>query len=217
MHALATVPEAAPPGVVTVTGAAAPARAARELAAARVEVGRLHRSPGLVGCPAPAPLSGGEQARRPRVRAIYGRDALAAAPGTRALRRAQHAGEEVRVVARTPLDLVLVDRRVALLPAGDAVVVVGRSRLLDALVETFETTWDRGAAAAAAAGASGMPDDEEREILTLIAAGLKDQAIARAVGMSQRTLRRRIARLLAELGAETRFQAGMLAERRGWL
>jgi DNA-binding NarL/FixJ family response regulator len=37
------------------------------------------------------------------------------------------------------------------------------------------------------------------------------------MGLSLRTVRRRIAELMIELGADTRFQAGAEAVRRGWL
>jgi DNA-binding NarL/FixJ family response regulator len=35
--------------------------------------------------------------------------------------------------------------------------------------------------------------------------------------MSLRTVRRRVAEVMAELGADSRFQAGVEATRRGWL
>lgn len=56
---------------------------------------------------------------------------------------------------------------------------------------------------------------EDRRLLALLAAGLKDDAIARQLGTSPRTLRRRLRHLLDELNAETRFQAGAQASRRG--
>ncbi|MEU6781427.1 helix-turn-helix domain-containing protein [Nonomuraea angiospora] len=56
---------------------------------------------------------------------------------------------------------------------------------------------------------------EDRRLLALLAAGLKDDAIARQLGTSPRTLRRRLRLLLDELNAETRFQAGAQASRRG--
>jgi len=61
------------------------------------------------------------------------------------------------------------------------------------------------------------PTPEEHAMLTLIGAGLKDEVIARQLGMSARTLRRRSQDLMAELGAANRFQAGAEAARRGWL
>lgn len=55
---------------------------------------------------------------------------------------------------------------------------------------------------------------EDRRLLALLAAGLKDDAIARQLGTSPRSLRRRLRHLLDQLNAETRFQAGAQASRR---
>jgi DNA-binding MarR family transcriptional regulator/DNA-binding CsgD family transcriptional regulator len=60
-------------------------------------------------------------------------------------------------------------------------------------------------------------DAETRELLSLLAAGLTDTAIARAQGWSARTTQRRVQRLMSSLGATTRFQASLEASRRGWL
>ncbi|MCW2892937.1 MAG: hypothetical protein JWO75_2426 [Actinomycetia bacterium] len=61
------------------------------------------------------------------------------------------------------------------------------------------------------------PDEEMRGLLTLLAVGLTDAAIARNLGWSVRTTQRRIQRLMQVLGASTRFQASLAAARRGWL
>ncbi|MEU9130595.1 helix-turn-helix transcriptional regulator, partial [Kitasatospora sp. NPDC048540] len=45
-------------------------------------------------------------------------------------------------------------------------------------------------------------------IMELLAAGLKDESIARRLGMSLRTTRRHIADIMEELDAASRFQAG---------
>ncbi|MFJ9712968.1 hypothetical protein [Streptomyces sp. NPDC101234] len=58
--------------------------------------------------------------------------------------------------------------------------------------------------------------DEDRSLLALMAAGLKDEAIARRLGWSPRAMRRRVSALLTRLGATNRFQAGAIAARRGW-
>ena len=48
--------------------------------------------------------------------------------------------------------------------------------------------------------------------------GAKDEQIARSLGVSLRTVRRRMADLFEELGVESRFQAGVEAVRdAGWL
>ena len=64
---------------------------------------------------------------------------------------------------------------------------------------------------------SPAPPAQDAHLLALMAAGLKDEVVARQLGLSLRTVRRRIARLMDELGADTRFQAGIEAARRGWL
>ncbi|MFI1655800.1 helix-turn-helix domain-containing protein [Streptomyces sp. NPDC020472] len=54
-----------------------------------------------------------------------------------------------------------------------------------------------------------------RALVGLLAEGAKDEVIARRMGISLRTCRRHIAAPLEELGAESRFQGGALAERAG--
>ena len=54
-------------------------------------------------------------------------------------------------------------------------------------------------------------------VLAGLASGLTDDAHAARLGMSVRTCRRHIAVLFELLGAESRFQAGVLAAQRGLL
>ncbi|HEU5333545.1 MAG TPA: helix-turn-helix domain-containing protein [Actinocrinis sp.] len=61
------------------------------------------------------------------------------------------------------------------------------------------------------------PDPQTRMLLSLLAAGLTDKSIARAMGWSERTAQRRIQQLMITLNAVTRFQASLMAVRRGWL
>jgi DNA-binding CsgD family transcriptional regulator len=64
---------------------------------------------------------------------------------------------------------------------------------------------------------SDQPDEETRTLLSLLAAGLTDAAIARAQGWSERTTQRRVQQLMKRLDAVTRFQASLMAVKRGWL
>jgi hypothetical protein len=57
-------------------------------------------------------------------------------------------------------------------------------------------------------------DGVDHELLDLLGTGMKDEAIARELGIGVRTLGRRLAALLEALGARTRFQAGLQASRR---
>jgi DNA-binding NarL/FixJ family response regulator len=94
--------------------------------------------------------------------------------------------------------------------------------MLMALESLFETHWERGVPlldSEPPAGDDDLPqtDPATRSLLTLLASGLTDAAIARAQGWSERTTQRRLHRLMSELGAATRFQACFTAMRRGWL
>ncbi|APU16803.1 MULTISPECIES: helix-turn-helix transcriptional regulator [Actinoalloteichus] len=64
---------------------------------------------------------------------------------------------------------------------------------------------------------SAVVIDSDQRLLTLLAAGLKDEAIARQLGVSTRTVSRRVADMLDVLNSRTRFQAGVMAQRQGWL
>ncbi|MFH8386341.1 winged helix-turn-helix transcriptional regulator [Kitasatospora sp. NPDC018058] len=136
--------------------------------------------------------------------------------------RMVEAGEQARTLDEPPLKLALGDDDLAIitLPADDRDGVVSLlirpSSLLHALAAVFETLW-RLAVPATIAGVDLRIDERDRRILTLMASGATDDAIARRLGLGRRTVVRRVSTLLAHLGATTRFQAGVQAARRGWL
>ncbi|MFI9158956.1 hypothetical protein [Kitasatospora aureofaciens] len=136
--------------------------------------------------------------------------------------RMVEAGEQARTLDEPPLKLAIGDEDLAIvtLPADgrDGVVslLVRPSGLLNALAAVFETLW-RLAVPATVAGVDLRIDERDRRILTLMASGATDDAIARRLGLGRRTVVRRVSTLLAHLGATTRFQAGVQAARRGWL
>ncbi|URM88771.1 helix-turn-helix domain-containing protein [Streptomyces sp. MRC013] len=105
-------------------------------------------------------------------------------------------------------------------PSGD--VILHSARLADSFVQVFDHHWATGHSAVSARcpGTGGAPEDyspREREVLALLAAGAKDEAIARRLGCSERTLRRLLTSLVAKLGADSRFAAGVRAVRLGLL
>ena len=63
----------------------------------------------------------------------------------------------------------------------------------------------------------GRPDAQARLILELLDAGLKDEAIARQLGVSLRTVQRAVRLVSLTLGVQSRFQLGAEATRRGWI
>jgi DNA-binding CsgD family transcriptional regulator len=79
---------------------------------------------------------------------------------------------------------------------------------------------DEGLAASGGAATGGSrrpPSADERDLVALVAAGATDEVVAQRLGVSVRTVRRRLHELLAELGATNRFHAGVEASRRGWI
>lgn len=53
--------------------------------------------------------------------------------------------------------------------------------------------------------------------MAFVVKGMSDRSIARQLGMSVTTVRRRVRRFCTRLGVSTRIEAGMEARRRGWL
>jgi len=159
-----------------------------------------------------------------RCRGIYAPEALDYPGALAALHEAIAAGEQARV-CEVPLKLAIADRAAAILPLTrepgtmvDSALLVHTSTLLDALIQLFELLWQRAVPMSAgnAAGAS-TAERQDQQLLTLLAAGLKDEAIARQLGVSLRTVHRRTGDLLERIGARTRFQAGLQAARLGLL
>ncbi|MGW0519576.1 LuxR C-terminal-related transcriptional regulator [Crossiella sp. NPDC003009] len=132
------------------------------------------------------------------------------------------AGEQARTMEDLPMKLVIGDDELAVVTleadSGPGVValLVRTSSLFTALSNTFETLW-KLAVPVSAAGVDAPEDPRDRQILTLMAIGATDDAIARRLNLSRRTVVRRVAVLQERLGATTRFQAGVQAARRGWL
>jgi DNA-binding CsgD family transcriptional regulator len=167
-------------------------------------------------------------ARGVTVRAAYAVEALDVPGYSEALHRVVTLGEQARVLPRVPMKMIVVDRREAILPlTGNAegmrttAALVRRSGLIDALEELFEAHWAQATPIFAGTGPQGPShpeiSDEDRTLLQLLNAGLKDDAIARQLDLSQRTYRRRVTDLMRRLGATSRFQAGTQAMRKGWL
>jgi sugar-specific transcriptional regulator TrmB len=139
------------------------------------------------------------------------------------LRNSTLAGERYRVVPSLPFKLIIVDRRIAILPLtvtkpDGNVLLVRASTLLDALAAVFDMFWERAAPITFSTTSASRIGDPARglsreadEVLPLLAAGLNDKSIAHQLDYSVRTLERRIVELMESLGARTRFQAGWLA------
>ena len=131
-------------------------------------------------------------------------------------------GERARVVAGVPVKLVISDRAEAIVssPADferGLAYVLRPSSLLDLASGLFEATWDRALPLNRTGRTDAPIDDTDRQLLGLLATGATDEVIARTFGWSIRTVQRHLHEIMRRVGAQTRFQAGMEAVRRGWV
>ncbi|MCX5096039.1 TrmB family transcriptional regulator [Streptomyces sp. NBC_00365] len=146
------------------------------------------------------------------------------------------AGEVARAVPVLPLRMAIADRSVAILPLAASgtsrnprelrAAVVRESSLLDALIALFEHHWEIGAPlrvteegqiGGAGTKDAASPVGEDRHLLSLMVAGMTDEAIAGQLRVSKRTVQRRIQGLMSLAGVATRMQLGWHAARRDWL
>jgi DNA-binding NarL/FixJ family response regulator len=95
-------------------------------------------------------------------------------------------------------------------------ILIRQQSIVQVLTAWFDQLWDSATAVAMLDRGEARPD-LRRLLLAQLARGAKDEQIARTLNISLRTVRRRIAALMTELGVDTRFQAGVEAVRRGWL
>jgi sugar-specific transcriptional regulator TrmB/DNA-binding CsgD family transcriptional regulator len=158
-----------------------------------------------------------------RFRTLYTRRQLADDAMRDYMHMMREHGAEVRIADTLPHRLVIFDRTVSFLPVDPrrpsvGALVVREPAITANLVMLFESLWS-GAQDIEEALRSGAPAASEldRSVLMLISSGVKDEAAARQLGISDRTYRRHVADILVRLGAASRFQAGVEAVRRGWL
>ena len=157
-----------------------------------------------------------------RYRNVIETDALEIPGNLKRIRRHIEEGEHTRVAASLPLKMVIVDRRIAIIPlhldrAGSPALLVRSSSLLDSLCQLFELIWERASPVplagdtATLAESATRPSGDAELLVPLLASGLNDKAIAHELGISARTLDRRIVEFMRGVNARTRFQAGWAA------
>ncbi|WP_051451342.1 LuxR C-terminal-related transcriptional regulator [Actinospica robiniae] len=135
-------------------------------------------------------------------------------------------GAEVRVAPVIPMRIILIDRTAAVVGHVQKslpyeMFVIREPGILSPLHEYFKLSW---AAAeplmqpdVKEASPEAPPTSQELALLQLLASGSIDEAAAKKLGMSVRSVRRIMADLMERLGATSRFEAGHKATKRGWL
>ncbi|MEU4677889.1 helix-turn-helix transcriptional regulator [Micromonospora sp. NPDC023737] len=142
------------------------------------------------------------------------------------LARARHlvaAGHEVRTVPAAPMPMAVFDRATALLPVDPGAAEVGmlevtNSGVVAVACALFDELWfDSVPLDHPIGGTKDDLDPVQRQMLRMLAEGHTDGLVARRLGVSLSTVRRRVALLMDRLDARSRFQAGIRTVERGWL
>lgn len=190
----------------------------------RHQIRGVDRPPYTVAAATLNPIEAELLASGVRYKIIYDPASLEFHPLREDLELSTAQGEEARVLAGTPAKLLIFDDNFAMIPARsapdeiDELSVVHPSGLLDALIALFEVLWERALPLFPDPGrAKVQPTVDDQRLIALLTAGLTDEAIAKQLGVSYRTLQRRIHDLLHRLEARSRFQAGLRAAQLGWV
>jgi hypothetical protein len=157
-----------------------------------------------------------------KYRAIYERELVENPGELNGIIEAIGFGEEARVMPSLPVRLAIADRKLAICPlvpdeargiAQPSAALIRPSELLDALLALFQSHWERATPVLAA-----KPDEQlDTLLLSLLVSGLPDKSIATHLGVSRRTVQRRLDRMMDLAGVDTRTGLAYQAARRGWL
>jgi DNA-binding CsgD family transcriptional regulator len=160
-----------------------------------------------------------------KTRALYQHSALRDRPTRAYLKELAAIGARIRFAASLPGRSLVFDQSVALLPVPTAdpgrhgLAVVREPNVIAWVVATFEQLWSEAEPLEDVIDNKHHDDTEldqtRAAILRLMAEGEKDEAISRRLSISVRTCRRHIADYMTQVGATSRFQAGVIAARAG--
>ena len=167
-----------------------------------------------------------EPAEAVRGRIIFDKEALADARTLDAIRSRPGTHYEVRVHTMVPVKLLAIDRTMALVPLtqrGSGVpvgVMITASAVLDSFLSLFDYVWETavGFHVRDAGHIIQSPlRQSDRQLLSLLLAGLTDQAIAAHFKVSVRTVERKVRALMDAAHVRTRMQLAWEASRQQWL
>lgn len=131
------------------------------------------------------------------------------------------AGAQVRIARRVTHRTIICDRQVVLVAVGQdqlslPVLIVREA----ALVRTFHASFAQAWKSSSSVGVG--PEDSVAaanvaETISILQSGVTDEVAARQLGISVRTVRRRVAAVMELLDANSRFEAGVKAAKAGWI
>ncbi|SDK50853.1 helix-turn-helix transcriptional regulator [Streptomyces indicus] len=158
-----------------------------------------------------------------RVRTLYQHTARHSQGIQAYLEQAGPGGMEIRTLEQLIDRLIVIDRKVAYIPAENDREIALELRhpgLVGYLTSVFEQFWNSAVPLGEHLPTDRTPEGVtgvQRSIAQLLVEGHVDEAIARRLGMNVRTCRGHIAKLSATLGSGSRAQLGYLIAQSGIL
>jgi DNA-binding CsgD family transcriptional regulator len=166
------------------------------------------------------------------LRVIHQSAALSHQHTTEYLREVERLGGQVRLRRDLPFRLILIDGETAVcrMPwqnGAEETLLLRGARMLGLLGRLFETTWvdslplvslledPPAAEIGRVTGPVSALTDDHKMIMRYLADGATDHAIAHSLGVTTRTVTRRMNEIYQALGVQSRFQAGATARRMG--
>lgn len=153
--------------------------------------------------------------RRVRQRMIYQHISRSSLGMRSLIKTLTRQGGLVRTTSESFETLAIFDRSTAFIPlerngAQTGIVMITHEALVRYLCRGFERLWSGAMPFTEEPATHELASmDNQVLLMRLMAAGLKDEAIANRLGISTRTCRRHMSALLEALGASSRFQAGV--------
>ncbi|MET9553585.1 LuxR C-terminal-related transcriptional regulator [Streptomyces sp. NPDC006645] len=124
---------------------------------------------------------------------------------------------EVRTVEQTVERLIIIDREMALIPADaerTTALEIRHPALVTYLIQVYDVLWAHGTPLTEQLPAPRSPRAQvtpvQQSIARLLVEGTSDEAVARRMGISVRTCRSHIAKLMTALNASSRTHLGAL-------
>ncbi|MEY9875129.1 DNA-binding NarL/FixJ family response regulator [Streptacidiphilus sp. MAP12-33] len=166
---------------------------------------------------------------------VYERSMLTDSTELDLLGSSLRAGEAIRLAQHVPVKMLLADSDQAVIPLDRGAreepvgLVIRHPSLIDVLEALFERVWAAAAPVPSASDGTGQnpvqtpldedttPAPDDRLLLGLLVTGLPDRALATHLGVSKRTVERRVRNLLDRAGVATRIELAVHATRRGWI
>lgn len=155
------------------------------------------------------------------LKVMYQADAVRTPPMMQYVSDLASVGANIRIFRRQVHRIMILDRRVVFLAARPddldlPYLMISEPALVRTICNQFAADW-RTSHSIGITAEDVLDFERVREILQVLASGATDESAARQLGVSDRTIRRRVAAVMDLLGATSRFEAGVKAVEAGWL